>query len=90
MLLRGRERGALRGLPRSTACPRCPPNLDAALFFSARSAAIFRDLATGARVDHIIAICISEAAAEALKPLRFKDVRVAAAPNQDAMLALLF
>ena len=70
--------------------PALPPDLDAALFFSARSAAIFRDLATGARVDHIIAICISGAAAAALTPLQFEDVRVAAAPNQDAMLALLF
>jgi uroporphyrinogen-III synthase len=70
--------------------PVLPPDVDASLFFSARSAAIFRDLAAGERVDHMIAICIGQAAADALEPLRFKDVRVAAAPNQDAMLALLF
>jgi uroporphyrinogen-III synthase len=70
--------------------PALPPGLDAALFFSARSAAVFRELAASARVDHMIAICIGQPAADALAPLRFKDVRVAAAPNQDAMLALLF
>lgn len=69
-----------------------PPDLDAALFYSARSAAIFRALAAEAQlsVSGVIAVCIGNAAADALDPLRFKDVRVAAQPNQDAMLALLF
>jgi uroporphyrinogen-III synthase len=69
--------------------PTLPPDLDAALFFSSRSAAIFRDLAADARLDHMIAICISRSAADALAPLRFKDIRIASAPNQDAMLVLL-
>jgi uroporphyrinogen-III synthase len=71
--------------------PPPPRDLDAALFFSARSAAIFRDLVLEAKleVDGVVAICISQSAADALTPLRFKDVRVAAEPNQDAMLALL-
>ncbi len=68
-----------------------PPDLDAALFYSARSAAIFRLLVSqaGLSVSGVIAVCISKAAADALAPLRFKDVRVAAEPNQDAMLACL-
>ncbi|HEX4862233.1 MAG TPA: uroporphyrinogen-III synthase [Rhizomicrobium sp.] len=71
--------------------PPLPPDLDAALFYSARGAAIFRKLVAEAKlsVSGMIAICISKAAADALTPLRFKDIRVASEPNQDAMLALL-
>jgi uroporphyrinogen-III synthase len=71
--------------------PPLPPDLDAALFYSARSAAIFRTLVAEAQlsVSGVIAVCIGNAAADALTPLRFRDVRVAAEPNQDAMLALL-
>jgi uroporphyrinogen-III synthase len=69
--------------------PELPQDLDAAMFFSARSAGIFRDLAADARVDRMIAICISRSTADALVPLRFKELRVAAEPNQGAMLALL-
>jgi len=66
-------------------------DLDAALFYSARSAAIFRALAAEAKlsVSGVVAVCIGKAAADALAPLRFKEIRVAAEPNQDAMLACL-
>lgn len=66
---------------------------DAALFFSSRSALAFcefvavhglKDTTRG-----IIAAAISAATAESLKPLEFREVRVATAPNQDALLALL-
>ena len=69
--------------------PALPPDLDAALFFSARSAAIFRALAAQADIDALVAICISRSAAEALAPLPFRAVRIAAEPNQDAMLDCL-
>ncbi len=65
--------------------------LDAALFFSPRSARVFKDLALsdGLNVSSLIAICISEATAAALSPLTFREIRIATEPNQDALLAYL-
>ena len=62
--------------------------LDAVQFFSPRSARIFCDLAAGLPTQKLIAFCISPVTAQALT-LTFRDVRVAAAPNQAALLALL-
>jgi uroporphyrinogen-III synthase len=66
--------------------------LDAAMFFSPRSAGVFRDLllpVDESLVAPLAALCISTNTAKALAPLTFKAVRVAAHPNQDAMLALV-
>ncbi len=65
--------------------------LDAALFFSPRSARVFRDCieAAGLPVDGLIAICISDATAAALAPLVFREIRIASRPNQEALLACL-
>jgi uroporphyrinogen-III synthase len=65
--------------------------LDAALFFSPRSASVFRDCVVNAGLDvgSLIAICISEATASALAPLAFREVRIAEAPNQDALLGCI-
>jgi uroporphyrinogen-III synthase len=65
--------------------------LDAALFFSPRSAGIFRDAAVQQTLptQSLLALCISAATAAALAPLLFRDVRIAAAPNQSALLAPL-
>lgn len=65
--------------------------IDAVMMFSPRSARIFRQLAAAARIDTraMIAICISRAAADALSPLRFRGILIAAKPNQDAMLDCL-
>ena len=65
--------------------------LDAALFFSPRSAAIFRDQAIrdGLPTGKLIALCISPAAAAALAPLSFAEIRIAPAPNQAALLGVL-
>lgn len=62
--------------------------LDAVQFFSPRSARIFCDLAAGLPTQTLIAFCISPVTAKALT-LAFREVRVAPAPNQDALLALL-
>lgn len=66
--------------------------LDAVMVFSPRSAAIFAETvgraglaATCGRLD---ALCISQAAADALAPLAFAAIRIAARPNQAAMLDL--
>jgi uroporphyrinogen-III synthase len=63
--------------------------IDAALFFSPRSAGVFRDCAASLDVSSLIAGCISEATAAALVPLAFREVRVASEPNQIAVLACL-
>jgi uroporphyrinogen-III synthase len=67
--------------------------LDAALFFSPRTARIFADIVAREKLKDtcrtLDAVCISEATASELRALSFREVRVAAAPNQDALLALL-
>jgi uroporphyrinogen-III synthase len=60
---------------------------DAALFFSPRSARVFVESGIDAR--RWVAICISDATAAALAPLQFREIRVAAAPNQAALLEKL-
>ena len=65
--------------------------VDAALFFSPRSAGIFRDAALQEALptQSILALCISAATAAALAPLTFGETRIANAPNQSALLACL-
>jgi uroporphyrinogen-III synthase len=68
-------------------------SLDAALFFSPHSAKIFKNciLKTGlsAACTRLIAVCISQATASALLPLSLAETRIAARPNQGALLACL-
>lgn len=63
--------------------------LDAALFFSPRSARIFAEQTEGLPLNTVTALCISPATAKVLPAERFAAVRVATKPNQDALLALL-
>jgi uroporphyrinogen-III synthase len=63
--------------------------VDAALFFSPRSAGVFLDQAEDLPLETVTAFCISPATAAVLPAHRFKAVAVAPAPNQDALLALL-
>ena len=63
--------------------------LDAAMFFSPRSARIFGVLADGLPTERLTAMCISQATAQALISLSFARVAVAERPNQAAMLALV-
>lgn len=67
--------------------------LDGVLFFSPRTAATFADLIMRAGMQQacttLIAYCLSPAVARAVAHLPWKAVRAAAAPNQDALLALL-
>jgi uroporphyrinogen-III synthase len=79
-------------LPRAAADALAAGEVDAAMFFSPRSAAVFRDGL--AQIDpglaaRLTALCISTETAAALVPLTFAAVRVAARPNQDALLALV-
>jgi uroporphyrinogen-III synthase len=63
--------------------------VDAALFFSPRSARIFVEQAQGLALDGVTALCISPATARALPEGRFAAIRTASRPNQEALLALL-
>jgi len=65
--------------------------LDAALFFSPRTARIFPEIVAKENLScrAMRALCISQATADELTTVGFRDVRVAAEPNQDALLALL-
>jgi uroporphyrinogen-III synthase len=67
--------------------------LDAALFFSPRTARIFADIVAKEELADSCrafdACCISDAVARELHTLSFREVRVASEPNQDALLQLL-
>jgi uroporphyrinogen-III synthase len=63
--------------------------IDAALFYSPRSAAIFVELAKGTHCEKIVACCISAATVDALHGLAFREIRVAQRTNQQALLALI-
>jgi uroporphyrinogen-III synthase len=67
--------------------------LDAALFFSARSAAVFAGLVAKAGLvpacARLTAVCISEAAAKPLAALAFNRICIAARPNQASLLDCL-
>jgi uroporphyrinogen-III synthase len=82
---------AVEHMPEAAALALRQGQLDAALFYSPRSAAVFRDCARKEQlpVESLIAACISPAAAAALAPLAFRAVRLAAWPNQDSLLGAL-
>ena len=84
---------AAAALPDDAACALSQATLDAALFFSPRSARVFAQcVATGGLSEtctRLDAVCISEAAAKALSPLIFKVVCIAPRPNQEDLLACL-
>ena len=67
--------------------------LDIAFFYSPRTAHLFVNLVTGLKLagacTALDAVCISQATASELRGLSFRNIRVAAEPNQDALLALL-
>ena len=65
--------------------------VDAALFFSPRSAETFAACVhrMGLDTSAIMAVCISENTASALGGLKFREIRAAPAPNQDSLLASL-
>lgn len=67
--------------------------LDAVLIFSARGAQAFVDGVVRAGLtgacEYLVVCCISEAAAKPLAALHFREIRVAAQPNQAALLDTL-
>ena len=66
--------------------------LHAAIFLSGETAAAFVRLLPTPHIDHlagVVALAIGKSAADALKPLPWRDVRLAASPTLDDVLALL-
>ena len=67
--------------------------IDAVLFFSPRSAAVFVSLVRDAGVEgscaDVTALCLSAAVAEAAAPIRWRWVRIAPRPDASSLLALL-
>lgn len=78
-----------RPLPHAAVAALLAGAVDAALFFSPRSARIFMEQTGGLPLGGVAAFCISAATAKVLPPGRFGAVHIAAKPNQDALLALL-
>ncbi len=70
-----------------------PPGVDAVMAHSPRAASVFVRLlieaGLGARRAALTGLAISARAADALEPEAWRDMRVAGAPNEDALLALL-
>jgi uroporphyrinogen-III synthase len=87
------DAAAAGALPEAAAAALAERRLDAVLFYSPRTAGIFAKLVAGAGLQQacadLVALCISPAAADALAPVAFRAVRVAAHPDQDSLLALL-
>ena len=68
-------------------------SVDALIVFSPRSAQIFADRIVRADLAsacaHLVACCISNAAAHPLQHIPFREIRIAAHPDLDTVLALL-
>jgi uroporphyrinogen-III synthase len=81
----------VENMPQAAAAGLREGRFDAALFYSPRSAAAFRACVLQEKlpVENLLAACISAATTAALGPLSFRDLRIAAKPNQAALLKLL-
>jgi uroporphyrinogen-III synthase len=75
----------------ATACLRAEL-LHAALFLSTETARAFARLLPpelGGSLENVLALAIGKPAADALKPLRWREIRLASSPTLDDVLALL-
>lgn len=84
---------ALPALPETAAAALAAGTLDAALHYSPNAATTLLRLAgaagLAARLAQIRHVCLSDAVAEPLRALGFPDVTVAAAPQEDALIAAI-
>lgn len=87
------EAVAAKALPPAAAAALGSGSLDAVLLYSQRSARIFARCAVQAGLGEacrpLVALCIGEAAAEALAPLPFRAIHIAAHPDRAGLFALL-
>ncbi len=83
---------APQALPQAAQAALSRQAVDAALFYSPRTAQVFVDLVEQAGLQSacasVLAFAISPAAAAPLRALAFREIRTPARPNQDALLAL--
>jgi uroporphyrinogen-III synthase len=75
-------------LPSETKATLRDGRLDAVMFFSPRTAGLFLELAQDLPIASLTAFCISPNTARVLPQAAFAHIRVAAKPNQTAMLEL--
>jgi uroporphyrinogen-III synthase len=77
-------------LPRSVLAQLQDGRLDGVVLMSPRTASTFSALIrrSGAKAERLICYCLSEAVAQALRPLR-TGIRVARQPNENEVLALI-
>ena len=89
------RRAVLYGMATATALP---PDVrdalgqgavDAAMFFSPKTAGLFLELARDLPIAGLTALCISPNTAKVLPASAFARVQIAETPNQDAMLKLV-
>ena len=87
------ESVAAQALPEALRAALASGRLDAATFFSPRTAATFvalvRDAGLAGACTRVTALCLSPAVATALAPLAWRAVSTAAEPTQDSLLAAL-
>ena len=81
---------AIAALPEGARSLLAEGGVDAALFFSARSARVFTENVTGLNLNNVIAVCISDATAAALSPLVFREIRVADKTQSGRAVGLSF
>ena len=86
------EATPIRALPPSVIAAVKEGAIDAALFYSPRTAETFADLARKSRLvrplREVVALCLSPAVAEKAKEVHWSDIRVAEKPDQESLLAL--
>jgi len=84
---------SVESLPQDAADALLSGKLDAAMFYSPRSARIFFNCVVNAGIAQttsaLSALCISRPTADALKPLVFREILTAARPDSEAMLRLV-
>lgn len=87
------ESAAAESLPAAARAALESGELDAATFFSPRSAATFVALVRAAGLEgtctRLAAFCLSAPVAEALRPLPWRAMEITARPTQDSLLAAL-
>ena len=86
------EASPVAALPHQAAHALAEDTLHAAIFLSGETAAAFVRLLPSASIQHlhgVLGLAIGKAAADALKPLPWRQIRIASTPNLDGVLALL-
>ena len=85
------EAVAAEHFPSNSRAALAAKEIDAALFFSPRSARIFARCAAadGLSMRGVVAACLSPAVADGLAGVDFRDIRIAPQPSQKALIGLL-